>query len=921
MCRLEPSPLLEDNSRVRAFSVGSRLATRINLGRPRLPPQAPTPPGQKSSSAPLLSSSWSGSGGPMADLMELDFTSRKGIAPPRSTLRHLVPPSSHIGSSNELQSSPPGPYLDMRPGSSATSSPQSSVYVDTRPKSPLNVESGSPKTGPYVDMRPGSSPPVKIPVLSETKVPKSRDSNGPGSKPSPSANKVLENNLNYMEMTPNNVSNTSSIKLREVDVKPILSSVKIQEHSKNAERKVSVGKIPASNGSHFETKSTLKCSESSYNGMKPPLGSVRREVNGAYHDSKVNPAISRSKDINGGYAEMKPLPNVNKVRDINSLNSPDSKMCPSIVWPNYDKGSYVEMHPKSTAKVHSFPTTISISPKTAGPYVDMKPGDSFHLTGANYSRKPTSPIQEEYVDMTPRREEEVTIPGIARTAPVDTPQPKKQTDGYVEMSWSRGSKPGRRSALEDYHPMSVTPPGFLPLSPSPSSSPSSSLKRTHRTKVADLTTPTAIFPFSLNSPGSPVKQLPGSEPNRKCSIDATSGTLRISQSPGSESSSSSEQPTPVNVESQDYVDCNPCEQEDSVKISNTGSNKSTSHNFANSERSSKALSTSSEQQDYVNCLPTSQERTRKLSFASSESSPVRTRKISAPASCHTQVGHLQHNSSNINKTPSVQTSSVYTQDCSNSEKALTVSSNQCLANPKEKAKLLGSDSKVGLEVDLSQSSAQELESHIEKHNFVNSNLVEQNKRSNSPVLQSSVLLGQTHQFHSNDNIPKQHVCSGSEPSHNQQFVGNSESPKPPSVDAKNSGQSRWSHDSELCRQLSRSSSASSESGRNKPGPSKIPVSCVRSQDSETPGRRLSRSSSGSSESGRSQQTVESPRPPSLGNDKELHYASLDLAPQSFESEDCCRSQRILNDSPSPLAMESNSYAQIDFSRNTSRQMH
>ncbi|KAG8225539.1 hypothetical protein J437_LFUL006078 [Ladona fulva] len=48
-------------------------------------------------------------------------------------------------------------------------------------------------------------------------------------------------------------------------------------------------------------------------------------------------------------------------------------------------------------------------------------------------------------------------------------------------------------------------------------------------EIGDLQTPTAIFPFSLNSPGSPVRPFPGQyESASKCPVDATSGTVHIS---------------------------------------------------------------------------------------------------------------------------------------------------------------------------------------------------------------------------------------------------------------------------------------------------------------------------------------------------------------------------------------------------------
>ncbi|XP_046397313.1 treacle protein isoform X2 [Ischnura elegans] len=51
--------------------------------------------------------------------------------------------------------------------------------------------------------------------------------------------------------------------------------------------------------------------------------------------------------------------------------------------------------------------------------------------------------------------------------------------------------------------------------------------------ACDLPTPTAIFPFSLNSPGSPVRPFPPThyESAAKCPVDATSGSVHISYPP------------------------------------------------------------------------------------------------------------------------------------------------------------------------------------------------------------------------------------------------------------------------------------------------------------------------------------------------------------------------------------------------------
>ncbi|PSN55127.1 hypothetical protein C0J52_01863 [Blattella germanica] len=429
--------------------------------------------------------------------------------------------------------------------------------------------------------------------------------------------------------------------------------------------------------------------------------------------------------IADGYVDMR-----SKQADTRSLAAASPpKSHTSSISPKTSVEYHAQSHPIPT------PPKLSVSPKTlhssAGPYMEMRPGsspptklvvqrkistvnppspeinmsnnqtpnESFNnygrttaegsnftsVTGQAYaemhhgfqvasSRKPTSPIQEEYMDMSRPSDEGYgsSISTSARTAPVDTPQPKKPPEGYVEMAWTGGSKPSQRN--EDYMniafegrgnskrkdkrkgryssqpiviqagendsskqqssstspvfslsgfvgrkqssgtPPKVAPPAFLPLShapnSSPGSSPSSSLRRSksHKTNRRDssentgLTTPTGstatIFPFSLNSPGSPMKPFPGQQHQqndlnydtaRKCPVDATSGTVRLSYpfSPEStpttpdSSSSSSEQPTPVNAESvndlnkpedsarnHDYVNYSPFHRSDSMNQQN-----------------------------------------------------------------------------------------------------------------------------------------------------------------------------------------------------------------------------------------------------------------------------------------------------------------------------------------------------------------
>jgi len=131
--RLDITP--QDANRVRAFSVGSR-SKRPEIGRLASVITAPLPVGSdssnsnKSSSAPLLSSSWghnsgcSGASDRMEDLMELDFT-RPSIPTTLSS-----PPSSCSQSQSQSYSTATdtSSYVDMSPGQPPVST--TAPYVD-----------------------------------------------------------------------------------------------------------------------------------------------------------------------------------------------------------------------------------------------------------------------------------------------------------------------------------------------------------------------------------------------------------------------------------------------------------------------------------------------------------------------------------------------------------------------------------------------------------------------------------------------------------------------------------------------------------------------------------------------------------------------------------------------------------------------
>jgi insulin receptor substrate 1 len=125
----------QESSRVRAFSVGSR-SKRPEMGRLSKVVTAPLIAGienshsNKSSSAPLLSSSWSHNSGcsitseRMEDLMELDFT--RPIAP----VTISSPPFLYSQPQSYSTVTNTSSYIDMSPGHPPISTTASNIDIN-----------------------------------------------------------------------------------------------------------------------------------------------------------------------------------------------------------------------------------------------------------------------------------------------------------------------------------------------------------------------------------------------------------------------------------------------------------------------------------------------------------------------------------------------------------------------------------------------------------------------------------------------------------------------------------------------------------------------------------------------------------------------------------------------------------------------
>lgn len=192
--------------------------------------------------------------------------------------------------------------------------------------------------------------------------------------------------------------------------------------------------------------------------------------NSGYVD--MSPRTNRTAPL--GYVEMKPgvadctptTPDLPYL-DMRPSASPIRPTAEAVKEPH----PYMDMRPAlatSPLKPSSIPHSSSNS-STNRDYMDMKPSTSPHkpssipkynpyyveMAGAKLATSPknnnktASPIQEEYMDMDLQRSKNTrtdrTVTGAARTQPVDLPIPKKTSEGYMDMSWSRHL---RKSSLD-----------------------------------------------------------------------------------------------------------------------------------------------------------------------------------------------------------------------------------------------------------------------------------------------------------------------------------------------------------------------------------------------------------------------------------------------------------------------------------------
>nr|XP_050844422.1 insulin receptor substrate 1 isoform X3 [Vespula vulgaris] len=211
------------------------------------------------------------------------------------------------------------------------------------------------------------------------------------------------------------------------------------------------------------------------------------------------------------YVDMSGLNKINRNNNNNSITA---------------NQNHSHIHVSSSASTHK-PVITTLKPveEAEGLYMKMDGNmEDWSLSGASPKQIP-SPMQEDCIQTN-------GPPGGARTAPVDLPQPRRPPEGYVEMSFkarpsleqdyinismgmigrnNRRVRVNSRKEKSRSQPIAIQAgskpsktPSFLPLNGSPTSE---SLASTPASppRATPTGSSATIFPFSLNSPQSPIK--------------------------------------------------------------------------------------------------------------------------------------------------------------------------------------------------------------------------------------------------------------------------------------------------------------------------------------------------------------------------------------------------------------------------------
>lgn len=518
--------------RVRAFSVGSRSIPR---GR-TIPYPHLTPPTRH-----VLSSSHS-SVEPSEDLMELDFTrnkasrNRKAVSLKKltsSSSERLIPPSgSAVSSAASSYSTAEGSYMDPSPRGSPKPSDNESDTTHVGPSPPKNTRVSGfmgrspPKTTyAYMDMKPGhisSSPPIS------------------SNYPSPPLYRVPEGESGYVEMQASGyveMQPRGYVEMQASSASELLPGTSPPVKSLSASPKgvgihppVIDGYMemkPGGDAKHVTPKSTqprvetFPVTETVRPQNLPKTTSVPPPIKQALLTTQ---ALSKSKTGQEDYLDMTAKRKISVVEDNNNIKITTGQQ----EMPNRTVAGYVEMS-WSASKPFRKSSLESVKVSNTEDYLNMGGGS---LSGHKRERRGSRNDRNRYSSQPITIQSTNVGSDLTSTSPVYT---------FAGRKHSTGTPP-------------KIPPSFLPVnsyggSSSPSSSPFSSLHRRQRkqprreskdqnSNSSALTTPTGstttIFPFSLNSPGSPMKPFPQSSKEEhessKCPVDATSGTVKITGS-------------------------------------------------------------------------------------------------------------------------------------------------------------------------------------------------------------------------------------------------------------------------------------------------------------------------------------------------------------------------------------------------------
>ncbi|KAL2717120.1 insulin receptor substrate 1 isoform X1 [Vespula squamosa] len=253
---------------------------------------------------------------------------------------------------------------------------------------------------------------------------------------------------------------------------------------------------------------TLSSPPSSYSQSQSQSYSTATTDTSSYVDmSPGQPPTSTT----ASYVDMSGLNKINRNNNNNSITA---------------NQNHSHIHVSSSASTHK-PVITTLKPveEAEGLYMKMDGNmEDWSLSGASPKQIP-SPMQEDCIQTN-------GPPGGARTAPVDLPQPRRPPEGYVEMSFkarpsleqdyinismgmigrnNRRVRVNSRKEKSRSQPIAIQAgskpsktPSFLPLNGSPTSE---SLASTPASppRATPTGSSATIFPFSLNSPQSPIK--------------------------------------------------------------------------------------------------------------------------------------------------------------------------------------------------------------------------------------------------------------------------------------------------------------------------------------------------------------------------------------------------------------------------------